>query len=1152
MVKRGSDSGPVSEGETPTSPTQKKPKVSKEKLYKPPTSEELASLKETQTLYQSSLFKFKMQELISEVQLPEKKKKTLTSLLHSLNDVLTSLPDQKITDLSDTSWLTKHVKVPLQWAKTQLKGEVCFQKPSSVKVVGSFLLDTCLYSSLNVDVAVEMPMVCFHQKDYLNFRYHHKRALYVAYLVKHLRKNKLVDDVQYSLANGDKLRPIVVLKLMDKSAKKVLVRLHPCPSAEAFRETRFLPSKSNIRRQWYTGQGDEDDTTPTPIYNASILADLNLEKHLHHLYNTSLNFQGFKDGLFLLKVWLHQRQLDMGTGAFSGFIMSMLVSYLLSERKIHKVMSGYQIMRNTLLYLGNSKWTEKGITMCTERNRQDPEFMAQFDKHFDVVFVDSSGCLNLCASMTKETYERVRHEAKLSMDHLDNKAVDAFDVLFMTPAPFVRKFDHIFHIQDLKQLVKSCKQLQCEDRLMETGEDTVKSSLPGLMALLRKALGKRVYLLGVRLPQSKQWPITSAPPVASSEDKLTFGLLLNTEFSTSILDKGPAANSPEAAAFQQFWGDKSELRRFQDTSICEAVVWPGNTVAEKRLVCQHVVRHILHLHAGIDPVTVTYTGGRMDTLISTQSSVDMSSSSTSSVSTKKDKSKKDRKEQTERTESSLQSGEEENVAVIQAYTNLSKCLRKLEGLPLAITSVQGVSPVFRYAEVFPPSTCQTKESRHHDDDHFHVLVPSSEHKCPKWVPALQVLCQMEGSGQWPDKLDAIQRIRAAFLIRIGELLHTQHDLITLATTKFVDVLQDGYVFRVQLSHRKEIGLAKESLTPQGLLVLRDNAQSMELERAIIQLPRLTSMLHGLQQQYNTYSNTVRLAKRWVCAHLLSRHIRQECVELIVAYVYLQPAPYSVPSSPMSGFLHFLQLLSTYDWNTSPLIVNLNNELTDGDYDEIKDHFNHHRSQLPKMFIATPMDKLTSTWTKDMPTSQILQRLIVLAKESLQVLETQLNENNQNVDTKQIFRPPLDPYDVIIHLRHKLVPRLQESIDTPEHLQASVSIAGSSKLRHLPVVNFDPVDCFINDLQAAYGEMALFFHDMHGGDFVAVLWKPTAFKPQPFKVKHAQGKIPKDSSVDGKDRTMIPNLEAIVEDFKILGQGLVKSVEVRTHNIEKWM
>ena len=36
-------------------------------------------------------------------------------------------------------------------------------------------------------------------------------------------------------------------------------------------------------------------------------------------------------------------------------------------------------------------------------------------------------------------------------------------------------------------------------------------------------------------------------------------------------------------------------------------------------------------------------------------------------------------------------------------------------------------------------------------------------------------------------------------------------------------------------------------------------------------------------------------------------------------------------------------------------------------------------------------------------------------------------------------------------------------------------------------------------QEAFGDLALFFYDQHGGEVIGVLWKPTSFQPQPFKV-----------------------------------------------------
>lgn len=51
--------------------------------------------------------------------------------------------------------------------------------------------------------------------------------------------------------------------------------------------------------------------------------------------------------------------LFQGLGGFSGFIVSMLVAFLTSTRKIHTTMSGYQVLRSVLQFLGKAaglKW----------------------------------------------------------------------------------------------------------------------------------------------------------------------------------------------------------------------------------------------------------------------------------------------------------------------------------------------------------------------------------------------------------------------------------------------------------------------------------------------------------------------------------------------------------------------------------------------------------------------------------------------------------------------------------------------------------------------------------------------------------------------------------------------------------------------------
>jgi len=47
-------------------------------------------------------------------------------------------------------------------------------------------------------------------------------------------------------------------------------------------------------------------------------------------------------------------------------------------------------------------------------------------------------------------------------------------------------------------------------------------------------------------------------------------------------------------------------------------------------------------------------------------------------------------------------GEEASLCCIDSFNEVGKSIRQLEGLPLIVNSVQGVSPVLRYADVIPP------------------------------------------------------------------------------------------------------------------------------------------------------------------------------------------------------------------------------------------------------------------------------------------------------------------------------------------------------------------------------------------------------------------------------------------------------------------
>ncbi|KAK0686837.1 NOL6 protein, partial [Pygoscelis papua] len=1139
-------------------------KLSRTELYKPPTSEELSQLKETEDLFHSSLLRLQIEELLKEVTLKETKKKKIDAFLHEINSLLSAIPETPETELTDQAWLPEGVKVPFLQVPFSVKGRFRFLSPAELKVVGSYLLGTCIKPEINVDVAVTMPREIFQDKDNLNQRYHRKRALYLAHIAQHLSKEKLFGSVKFAYMNSNHLKPILLLRPQgSKDEKMVTVRLHACPAPGLFKPSRFYPSKNNVRTAWFMEQSTPKEGAPeppTPHYNNSIICDTVLLSHLHFLSSAAADFPGMKDGLALLKVWLNQRQLSKGLGCFSGFLVSMLVAYLLMKRKIVKMMSGYQVLRSTLQFLATTDLSVTGISLAKDVDASLP-VLDDFHQAFEVVFVDPSGLVNLCADMTASKYHQVQFEAKRSMEILDDRTVDGFQVLLMTTKPMLRAFDHVFHLKHVSKLQGACKKMQLLNELMDRGGNYVAAALPFVVSLLARGLAGRALLVTHSLPQISEWPIDAEPPKHKDVGPLTFGLLFVPEFATGTLEKGPQADHPEALDFRTFWGEKSELRRFQDGSICEAVVWQADTVCQKRLIPEQIVRHLLKLHMDIPESSICYTGALLESVIRTG-------------------------------QEASGTGEEAMVSVVCSYDALSRKLWNLKGLPLTVTAVQGVHPALRYTDVFPPIPMKPIYSFHTRIRTKHLLLPSEEKPCPAYIAPLKIVCHMEGSGQWPQDKEAIKRIKAAFHLQLAELLQQQHQLVCRPAVTHTDVYKDGYVFRLQVAYHREPLILKEVVTPEGMLKYQDTEESRQLELETLHLPYLTSSLHGLQQQHPAFGSTCRLSKRWVSAQLLSDNISEECVDLLVAFLFLHPAPFTPPSSPQVGFLRFLDLLATFDWKNNPLIVNLNAGLTDADLTEIKNKFVAARSRLPIMFIATPKDRWSSMWTQERPSAQILQRLLVLASESLRALEEQLMDPLNSQDVKMVFRPPLDFYDVLIHLNPNQIPRHLESVDRPLKSFSRGVVKNSTAVKILfPVVDYDPVQCYLQELremccrswsegvavvprrlwvemkgwrlnqgralalgclaqplfstQDAFSDLALFFYDKHGGEVIAVLWKPLSFQPQPFKVSSMKGRM---VTTLNNELVCVPNVEAILEDFEVLGEGLVKSIEART---EKW-
>lgn len=152
-----------------------------------------------------------------------------------------------------------------------------------------------------------------------------------------------------------------------------------------------------------------------------------------------------------------------------------------------------------------------------------------------------------------------------------------------------------------------------------------------------------------------------------------------------------------------------------------------------------------------------------------------------------------------------------------------------------------------------------------------------------------------------------------------------------------------------------------------------------------------------------------------------------------------------------------------------------------------------------------------------------------------------------MNKKLIFKPNVGHYDVSINLKPNYCAKAYQGVELTEgvflpHYRTSGGV-DESTASALPVVDFDPTRAYVNELREAYGDVALFFYDPYGCTRVYVLFRPEALKPKELG-KLANAKF----SVISASQKFELNLEAIIDDFKLIGADFVKDVVILNQKI----
>uniref|UniRef100_M8B632 Nucleolar protein 6 n=1 Tax=Aegilops tauschii TaxID=37682 RepID=M8B632_AEGTA len=616
-----------------------------------------------------------------------------------------------------------------------------FRPPEVVRLAGSHAAGAVTRPDVAADLLVRLPKECFHEKDFLNHRYHAKRCLYLCVIEKSLRSSPLIRKVSWSTFQDEARKPVLHVYPATEIAELpgFYVRIIPTASSLFDLSKLNLSTRNNVRA--YTKDGINQ---PTPRYNNSILEDMFLEENAEYTGSTFANWKTLQEALVLLKC---SRSLLI------GFLLDGNLIFSLKCSNFEDVVEGLGDSANEEAY-----YQQRVLIICGG--------IAHLLKTFDVAICDVSGHVNLAFRMTKSAFSespsytesfliQLQDEAACTLNCLDKCRDGGFEELFMTKVDFGAKFDSCLSLSwgdpELKMhqhavIIISMK--KAFPKVAVVQENVWRINLKGnskvtalsfcsddeswrvlekdVQSLLQQGLTDRTKMIRVLWRSTpSEWNIMDGFSEFGSSPLIVGVMLSLLEKSYSLVDIGPnPENRDEAIKFRKFWGEKAELRRFKDGAIAESTVWETETW-ERHTIIKRIADYVLSKHLLLRQEDLTHVVDQLDFCLLVGGQDPVSSSG----------------------------------ALLEAFDTLAKQLRLLDDVPLKISTVQPLDSAFRHTSVFPPEPhplAYEKSSQR---------LPNFAATC---VRSLEVMIQLEGSGNWPLDPVAMEKTKSAFLLRIGE------------------------------------------------------------------------------------------------------------------------------------------------------------------------------------------------------------------------------------------------------------------------------------------------------------------------------------------------------------------------------------------------
>ncbi|KAG2386191.1 hypothetical protein C9374_002637 [Naegleria lovaniensis] len=474
------------------------------------TQEEIRNLTDTKNLFQSPLFRFSFAEVLKKASLNWKKCTKIEDALRSLKEILDSISQYKAQHLNDI-YSSKFIAI-----SDKTKKLAC-NAPQSIAIVGSYLLRTIAKPYKNIDVAVTMPKGFITSKDY-GKTYFEKRAWYLCAMAEHLKKNEIFSQLEIIPFRGDYWKPIIVSNV--KIGKNYFkIRIMPSITTDIFAKSLKPENIVEYHR---------------------IAEDQFFHKHLEMLHNEMKDCPVLVETAILLRVWARNRNIYQADDSLNGFLLSMLILYLLSQKKINKTMSSFQMIKLLMNWIVKSN--------------------------------DQEGDFNIFHRVSQNAWNELKSEAKLTLAQMkDETSVKSVELLFLTKHTFWHKFDAILNVS-IPNSFKHDSEVSTKEKITST---------------LNTALEGRVKYLRV---------------VGSDEDKVFVGLIFTKNWFEPLI-KGPSPHNKEKTeAFKTFWGKKAFMKDFSDGSLSICTEWQVGEDERSVKAIERIANYVLkkHLDKNVD------------------------------------------------------------------------------------------------------------------------------------------------------------------------------------------------------------------------------------------------------------------------------------------------------------------------------------------------------------------------------------------------------------------------------------------------------------------------------------------------------------------------------------------------------------------------